>query len=317
MYNNSTLNRVNKEPPLFPFIIIIIIAVIAIITNLFLIIIISTRQKIRKRRSNKFLLNLLVSDFIVAVTSLCFSALVLAVKMEDHGYDDGEKPPIVLALMINIFIMLIILNVIILSIDRLLAVIWTFHYLASVKSIHVNIVLFGPWMFGIIYFLTLLTVCRITEVREIASELLFISFDILIIFGFLILVVSNSFIFKEARTQLIAISRTNVSTMDEPKEKEKKLKQRECRLALINIGIVVKFMMLWFPMIITMIYHQIYDEILSKLLVFTAYGLVLFNCICDPVMYVYLSKDIKKAVLRLFGTNEIQDSSIGSNDTII
>ena len=199
-----------------------------------------------------------------------------------------------------ILLMLSNMNMLLLSIDRALTVKWTFLYSGSVNSKQVHYIIVIPWMVTLLYFVILFCLTKIYPTYKQANAVMYISFTVVAVIGFIILIVSTYFIHEGARNQLIAISSSRVEQSGDVKQKERHLKYRECRLAFICIGIVVKFIIFWLPKVISMIYHYQQGKVKYRGLSIASCYLVLVNSICDPVIYVYMSKDIKKQIRHLF-----------------
>lgn len=321
--DTTTLTTIeeNHEDGFAPYISIIIFSILTIIFNSGVIFIIPYFPNLRSRNSNKFLLNLMVSNLCVGLVMLCFGTVVVTFNSSEHTFGNHNKPPASISLMFGVLILLSVMNMILLSGDRLYAVKWTFRYLDSTtsKQIHTAIVL--PWIISLIYFTILIALLHVgnEHIKDIVHHVIYITFDIFAVLGFLTLTVSSTVIYREARIQLVRIAKTSVSVSvlsPGSKPKEKQLRLRELRLALINIGLVIKFVVFWLPTLATMTYHLIWEAKTSKFVEYLSFHLVLINCVCDPTVYVLLSRDIHRAILFLtFGESITEVFAAGNKRT--
>ena len=302
-----------------PYISIIVFSILTIMFNFLVIFILSYYPKLRRRNSNKFLLNLMISNLCVGFVMLCFGTFVIVSNYGEHTFANHTKPPIAISLMFGVLILLSVMNMILLSGDRLYTVKWTFRYFDSVKSRQVYIAIILPWIISVIYLITLITLLQLgnENIQDIVQHVIYISFDTIAFLGFLTLAVTCSVIYKVARVQLVRISRTSVTDTINFKQRKKKLKFREIRLALINIGLITKFIILWLPTMATMTYHLVWEEATSEFLEHLAFHLVLLNCLCDSTVYVFLSKDIRGSIKSLSCKKQNNDISPAITERII
>ena len=74
------------------------------------------------------------------------------------------------------------------------------------------------------------------------------------------------------------------------------------------MGLVVKFIVFWLPTLATMTYHLIWEEATSEFLEYLAFHSVLLNCLGDPTVYVFLSRDVRAAIqLMICNSNDNTD----------
>ena len=305
-----TENHVDR---LAPYISIIVLSVLTILFNSAIVLVIPFYPNLRSRNSNKFLLNLMISNLCVGLVMLCYGAVVLSFNAAEHTDQNHSKPPASISLMFGVLILLSVMNMIILTGDRLYAVKWTFRYFDSITSRRIHTVIVLPWVISFVYFIVLVTLINIgnDHTKDIVQHIIYISFDFIAIVGFLTLTVSSSVIYREARIQLLRIARTSVTSSiikaGIKQDKDKTLKVRELRLAVINVGLVIKFVVFWLPTLATMTYHLIYEAATSEFVEYLSLHLVLVNCVCDPTVYVLLSRDIHRAILHLTLGKEVTD----------
>ena len=210
-----------------PYISTIVFSIISLIFNFLVIFILSCFPNLRRRNSNKFLLNLMISNFCIGLVMLCFGAVVIALNTKKHTFDNHRKPPPSITLMFGVFILISVMNMTLLSGDRLYAVKWTFRYLESVTSTQIYIAIVSPWVISVIYFITLITLLHICNegIQDIIQHIIYISFDVIAMLGFLTLAVSSAILYKEARIQLLRISMTNITVANNSRKKRKGFKK--------------------------------------------------------------------------------------------
>ena len=314
---NSSHNE--HEDDFGPYIGIIVLSIITMICNAIIVFIIARSRELRKRPSNKFLLNLMVSDLSVGIVMLCFSASVMALNSEEHEAEDHKPAPAAIGLLRGVLILLSVTNMILLSGDRLYAVKWTYRYIEVFTAGNVHTAVTVPWFLSVIYFIILLSLILNGnhETEKTAAHSIYVSFDVIAIIGFIILSSSSIAIYKAARSQLRRMRKTSVIAPTGALEMEKGFTAKERRLALINIGIVGKFVLLWLPSFIAMTYHLAYQTALSPHLDYLAFYLILVNCICDPTLYVLLSRDIRTTIMSNLQRRQSAVSPIHNRNIII
>ena len=300
-----------------PYISIIVFSILSIIFNFLVIFVLLYVPKLRRRNSNKFLLNLMMSNFCVGSVMVCFGVVAIILNFAEHTFDNHTEPPASISLIFCVLILLSVMNMILLSGDRLYTVKWTFRYFDSVRSRQVHTAIILPWIISVIYLVTLITLLQFGDEKfqNIVQHVMYISFDAIALIGFLTLVVASSFTYNEARRHLVRISSTNIAVANSSKQRKKNLRFREIRLALINIGLVIKFMVFWLPTIAMMTYHLIWKETTSEFVQNLSFHLVLINCLCDPTIYVLLSQDIRIVIQNVIcKKQEITLATIGRSN---
>ena len=292
-----------------PYISIILFSILTVILNLLVISVISYFRNLRSRNSNKFLLNLMLSNSCIGLVMLCFGSAVVAFNSTRHTFNNHSKPPASISLMFGVLILLSVMNMILVSADRLYAVKWTYRYFDSTNSKLIYIVIILPWVISLIYFIILITMLQSGNdyTKDIAQHIIYISFDVVALLGFFILTVSSTVIYKQTRIQLDRISRTSVVVQSSAKQKQKNLLFRKLRLAVINVGLVIKFVVFWLPTLATMTYHLTWEKSTSEFVEYFTLHLVLLNCLCDPTVYVFLSRDIRRSIRVLVFKEENAD----------
>ena len=313
--NQSSMNADDKDHATIlqlELICYVTVAGVGCFLNSGLILLVSTSEKLRRRRSNKFLLSLISSHLVIGGSVLILFIRSLLLNLDNNCLHPRRKP-LYQIVMFNLFFQLCVSNLIGLSVDRLLSVVRPFCYFNSVSTRHVQGVILLPWVICGLMLIVIIVELSAGLSSEWVKIVVFIFFDMVVVVGLFILILSNSLLFREARRQLISISQTTAS--ENGKKKERKLHQKECKLALISIGTVLKFCVLWMPLIVSMALHQYKSEVRSHMMQFMVLVLVLLNTVLDPLIYVSTSNDIKKVLAKKLFTRKNVDSSSPSYHT--
>lgn len=297
-----------------PYISMIVLAILSLVINCVVFFVIARHKELRRRISNKFVLNLTVSNSCVALAMLISSSYFIGLNNNEHTSNNHSEPAPEISLMFGVLLLLSVMNMILLSADRLFAVKWTFTYFQITSKRKVNIAIIFPWIITLVYFTVLVILLQTgTDLtRDTVTHVIYFSFDIIALIGFITLVVSNMVIYKETQGQLTHMRRNSVVDSSRKRNNEKTFNLRERRLAFINIGLVMKFVIFWLPILGSMNYHLIWEMSTSVAVEYLSFHLVLANCLCDPTVYVMLSKDIRKAVQRLLSKMKRSSESIQS-----
>ena len=189
------------------------------------------------------------------------------------------------------------INLISLTIDRLLAMNLPYFYDISIHAGHIYITVSIAWLLSAIYLIIHITARKTmtTSVTELLSNL---SVTIIAGIGFVTLTISNLFIYIETIKQLRKIAHLSVESLDREHVKQNKHRCRELRLVRINVGMVATFILFWIPNLVTRYYY--FDETVSMELKFAGGYLLLCNYICDPIIYISLCRNVKKAIKSIF-----------------
>lgn len=271
----------------------VILSIIGIVLNGTISFIIMSNRRLRRRKSNKFLLNLLLSDMCVCVSFFCYS--VVNISDERMNFDSHMT----FAFLISVFMLLSLDNLIVVTLDRLIAVKWSFYYQNKLKAKHVYVTICAAWSITVLYFIILMVV-RHSSTILIAFGLVHYSFLSVIIAGFVVMLVTNIIIYVEAKRQLRAISKTFVSATLSKTERGKNMQRhKECRLVRISMSMVLSFVIFWLPSVISCFYMKVQETFLSEEYHYVSWCLVSLNYICDPLIYVALSKDVKTEIKRI------------------
>ena len=275
----------------------VVLNVFAAILNLFAAIYIAFTRKVRKRKSNKLLLNLLSSDMCVVVVHL--SCILMNFSKDINQCEDIFFVQPASQVVIAVTMSLSLFNLVSLTLDRLLAVKLPLFYQASVKTMHVYIAISAAWIISLIYLSVLLIMWRVNGVSLIV-DITDLSFAVIILTGFVTLAISNAFIYFEARKQLQKMSKCLIENLNDNYRKRYMLQRRESRLVRINVGMVAAFTLFWSPTAVSYLYKYIRGTCFSLEFELILCFFLCCNFIFDPIIYICLSHDVRKSIRHLF-----------------
>ena len=260
MENSESRNMSNKTPWTFQSsksfhnsksytISLIVLSSFALLLDILVIVLMSCKKKLRQRPASKFLLNLLISDGIVCISLITYQGRLLAVwdgcKSFVENYYILQSPVIFLF----VAVVLSMLNLTLITLDRLIAVNGRF-YEDKVHTKQSFIAIAVVW--GITIALAVAMVTLFNILHQTARYIGNAAFIAVVLTGFITLLVSNSFVFVEARAQLkatekVAYSIENISLepSDNSKNKEKKFRKKEFKLVKNNIGLILCYFLFW------------------------------------------------------------------------
>lgn len=251
--------------------------------------------KLRKRTSNKLLVNLFAADFAVSLLMLVYHALMLDFLLVDErvrGMQQAKNFHIIM----SAFMFLSIVNRISVTLDRALAVKKPFYYESKFNTGMAFRIIVAQNLSAVLYFVLLYFASGWMD-KEGYYDLMSLSFIIVIVIGFLVLSISNLVVFFEARKQINMICK--VTFTDDNKKQKTCKRKKECKIARINIGMVFIFMLCWIPFLGAICQeHAMRNDDYEDLLTVSLFAVAL-NYILDPVIYVSLSRDVKQQIKKL------------------
>ena len=262
MENSESRNMSNRLPGTFQSskslhnsksytISLIVLSSFALLLDILVIVLMLCKKKLRQRPASKFLLNLLISDGIVCISLITYEGRLLAVW--DGNKSFVENYYILQSSVIFLFVAVVLsmLNITLITLDRLIAVGWPFFYEDKVHTKQSFIAIAVVWAITIalaVVMVTLFNILHPQTARYIGNA----AFIAVVLTGFITLLVSHSFVFVEARAQLkatekVAYSIENISLepSDNSKNKEKMFRKKEFKLVENNIGLILCYFLFW------------------------------------------------------------------------
>ena len=204
------------------------------ILSLAAVFIIALSRKLRKRASNKLLINLFLADFSVCVLMMVSHLLMLDQTSESKRVK-GMKDAKVFHIVLSSLMFLSIVNRITVTFDRAMAVKKPFYYQEKFNSKMVVRITLLQHAIAVI-FVVILLVADYHMTHRTFLNLMQLMFITVIIAGFVALTVSNTIVFVEAKKQIAMICRVTYS--DNGQKKRICIRSKECKIVRINVGMV-------------------------------------------------------------------------------
>lgn len=276
----------------------IITSLTGIFINVCVIVLMVRKRNLLKRNSNKILLNLLISECVVCISFTATSTNFLVHVEESSSVDEIYILQRSFAVVTAIVLCLSLLNLILLTLDRLIAIKWPLIYSDRITKKHIYFSVVLVWVISTVYDIVVIAVyCTLDpeKILQIANTGVVVT----VIFGFLVLVISNSFIFVEAKKQMNTLKKISRNFLENESSNRKKFNKLEYRIIYRNIGIAICFMLFWINAVITDILCLVDAEININYMI-TAFYLVHVYYLLEPLWYVGMSHDVKKEIKKIF-----------------
>ena len=294
----------------------IVFSSFALLLDIFVILLMLWNKKLRKGRANKLLLNLLLSDGTVCISFITYCANLMVASNNTSSFYDLYLQQRKFVVLTDVVVFLSLLNLTLITLDRLIAVKWPFFYEDRIQTKQIFIAIGIIWATTITYGLILILLYHLLDPD---TTLYFgnVVFSVVIMSGFIILLASNSFVFVEARKQLRAIEKISVEHVNRSNRRKNKFRKKECRLVRINIGLILYFFIFWINAVIITVKLLIYsDEInppVNLRYVLASWYLVYIYYMFNPLWYVALSHDVKREVITLFKGTDKEETTNSSS----
>ncbi|XP_057313867.1 uncharacterized protein LOC130655169 [Hydractinia symbiolongicarpus] len=183
-----------------------------------------------------------------------------------------------------------ILNLLFVSIDRLIAIKWPFIYHARVQATHytyvVIILLIMAITIGVLTYI-FLQLGYLEEYIQAATLCLILS-------GLLVLFISNVVLFIETKKQIRAMKQTSLETTNPRKQ--------EIKSATICFGLVACFFILWMPKVVDIILRITTEKYGKQQIILELASTFFFNLqpVATTTVYVLANKVIKAECVKFF-----------------
>ena len=248
--------------------------------NGILIIIFARSNQLRALPSNKLICSLLLSDFLIEVSFMATISLRAT---------SGVLQRIAYALKV-LAMTLTVLNLCLIWLDRLIAVKLTFRHHRIIDSKTVIKMIAASWCIGLSLAVISLAFFSIqAETAYIKSR--YVS-SVITPAGFLVLVVANIVIFREARIQACKIKRQSTR----PNRSYHMLRLKS---AYLCAAMVTAFLIFWLPHVIDNIWTLAYGTTFGGnwFKGFSAF-MIICNTLAHPCLYILLNRDLRKMLMR-------------------
>lgn len=300
-YTKSVAENVDRHSKNF-----IMLSSLALLINVFVVTIMLWNQKLSKRHSNEILLNGLVSNAVVCISLISFSAYLYLVLENTQSFYYVYVRQRKFDVLVNVLVCLSLLNFTLLTLDRLVAVKWPFFYEVKIQAKHIYFAAGFNWSFRIVFGVILLIIYVTIDPSRVLSATN-IMFIVTFLCGFITLLMSNTFIFTEARKKLHTIEKFTVADREKLKENRRMFRKKELRIVKLNIGMIICFFLFWINALIVDIYSLALSGPMGFTYMLAAWYLVHIYYICNPMWYVSMNQDVKRE-LKVFFLKEMSRS---------
>lgn len=251
--------------------------------NLILMMILIKQKKLRKKKANKFFLNLQLVHVAICILEII------------PGYHDAK------VIVNNALLMEMLFSMSITTIDRFMAINYPFIY-ERMTNANVLAIIFSSWIFPAVF----LCFAFVYNVDQRFCTILSTS---LIASSTFILTLSNIRIYVIAKRHEKAIETLVMILQDENRKKSEKTKLSKS--AYVSFSIVLSFIILWMPYFIHNILSltAIYVPSHSKTFTKSVEHIALVNSFIDPILFIAFSKDIKKEFKKIAKMIQSEKSS--------
>ncbi|XP_057310071.1 P2Y purinoceptor 8-like [Hydractinia symbiolongicarpus] len=290
--NNTTL------PYKWPAHVFTVEASIIITINGVLVVFIVSRKVLRSNPSTIFFLNLLISHVAEGIAAMWFEHNLTRENFVAQGRSENA--------LIKVFtasLLLGCLSYIPYTADRLVAIRWPLFYQTLTKK-KVILICIQPWLFSLFFLLTLQLFHFPKETGDVVAI-------ILVSIMSLVLIISNTIIYrvvlkhvKEIKKTTVGVENIDKTDREKIKSRHEKIEKRRMRSVYICSGIVVSYIVCWAP-------HMIHDIIKMTNIDSTIVGarshwpkitlvVAFLNPIIDPLIWISLNRRIKKEIKSCF-----------------
>ena len=287
-----------------------VLSFFALVLYTFVIILMLRNKKLRRKPANNFLLNILIADGIVCIAFISFAGEVFERWRAERNFYENYFKLETFNIFVDVAVVLSMLHFTLITVDRLIAVKWPFFYMDRIHTKESFIAIAVLWVITIVYTIVRIILSNVLD-SQTSKYVGKITSGVLVTAGFMTLIMSNSFVFVEARRhlrKLEKISRNveNISaeSSDKSSNKERNFRKKEFRLVKINIGLILCFFLFWINFLIVSIKLLIHNGEMEPPLpmnyILASLYLLHMYYICNPLWYVTLSYDVKREVKKVY-----------------
>ncbi|KAJ7378373.1 hypothetical protein OS493_023628 [Desmophyllum pertusum] len=283
----------------------IILAILITALNSF-VLFLAVKMRSLRTVTNYILISLAFSDLLSGVLGIPF---YLACSAIQETAVCG-----ITQVLTKFFSISIVLHLLLVSIDRHVAVVHALRYHSLVTERRTIYSLLSVWAVAIFVALIQLSWVGfdvdVNEDSEETTAIINIIYNIVcIVFFFAIPLITMSFcyvtIFVALRQQLRAIQQNNLPSFrtEEDTESARFSRVRERRAAFIFVGMIIIYIVCWLPYFMLDLQHQLGKELfaLPILVEYTVFYYSKFlNSLLNPLLYVFCKHDFRQAIRACF-----------------
>lgn len=259
---------------------LLIQGVVTFLANSALFTIIARERKLRRKKANRFYLNLLLVHCLLSIVTIvsCFRS-----SATKRIFKNGILFQMFTCLMIN-------------SVDRYVNIKYPFKY-QLFQTRHVTFIIISSWIPAIISII-------LSASFRMSPYTCTVVCTTMMVFATCLLLTTNIGIYRIARYHVEGIKQQSVTT-DSDASKRIQLRMH-LKASFVCFALVISFIILWFPyfvhnvMILSGDFGPIYGNMFSLVVI----KLSFLNSLVDPFLFVMFSKDLKRVLARMFGTDK-------------
>ena len=271
----------------------LIISVLSVITASFTMVIICKKKILLERKCNIFLFALLATHVSIGfVSTLIFSLeFFYGVSAHNNGNLDQEYAMLIL----HFLYMTAFAMVNLVTLDRLLAVKFPFYYERCSEKFCLYAIIIG--LIPPVVFLLM----------QVIGDI-FYAYSIFVLVGLVLSIfigITNIIVYKEVKRQLQQIARTTVA--ENQHEKQNKLNclnkrkwKSASNCALIVLTTILFLLPIEIVTILILIFRNCFFSEATTHVTYAAGMFVLLNSLKDPLLYIFLNKDVKQEMIKIF-----------------
>ena len=278
--------------------VLVLLCCISIGLSSWLIVLLIKVPKLRKRHSNKIFFSYLIAGLLASTFRAAYHASTAGlerVNLEEmvHTVDNFVRYKALFTVIDNTNVLLTLMHLLLLSVERFTAIKFSYFYERHATNSLALTLIAGIWASALLHLMVTLLIFFLENGR-ICFAVLVATMMIWIISGICFLPASNITIFYISWKQIKSIQKLQVGTKP---SHAKEIKQ-ELHAALVCSLIVLNFLIVWCPVLVTVIqvyWFQCWCHTLNEVCSF----LVVFGSITDALIYMVFNVEIRKAFLKM------------------
>ncbi|XP_057306071.1 trace amine-associated receptor 7c-like [Hydractinia symbiolongicarpus] len=278
------------------YIINISLALVGLGLSLFILAIIYTK-KIYRTNTGKLLSSLLLCDSITAMFMIILSSLIINQLHHKINFMNWYRHLVVFLWLTTTSVILSAFTLILISLERYIAVKYPYVYSTYVRSSHIEIAISCSWLLVFVYGASGMTLGLLG--KEDGFEMSSYGWIIIVITSYIFLITCNTALFFIARSQLNSIASVALTTNNKYLKKHKTM-LKEIKAAKVCFGVVLAFTITYTPKFVDAIIQLVTDKNYPNKwhAMIIGYGIVL-NTILDPIIYALINKNLKRSITQI------------------
>ena len=278
----------------------------SILSSIIIIVLFIHNREFRQLPSNRLLFNFMMTNFLLAATGM-----LLALSSKNGDNITSVRKFLFLSSFFIVSLISYTIALILVTVDRFYAVKFPYRYQQVMSSRNTNFAIACFWIAVV-----LLSIAAILsslfgyrhpfKVSDIAHYILII----VSLVGMAILLSANVIIFKQFHRQIRHIRST---TIGDDGSVHRHLRRRTHKTAYLCLLLVGSFTVCWLPNLISSMMFVVSRDVKEDHVYIRARtSLFHLNHVLNPFLYVFLKRDVRKSLKKLFF---LERGAIGPSDT--